>query len=169
MDTSRALRELHETNPDKPVMILEFGRWADEPADEARQLVIFEETYAAIERMRSDRPGGFVSGATWWTLHDFATQIAGIGIEDFGLYRRDGTLRPAGEAAMAAFNADAGEGSELALEPDLVRPRAEVATGIGDWTLALYLAYAFAFVTALLGAAVLVMTRRGGRAVGRAR
>ena len=169
MDTRRALRELHETNPDKPVMILEFGRWADEPADEARQLVIFEETYAAIERMRSDRPGGFVSGATWWTLHDFATQIAGIGIEDFGLYRRDGTLRPAGEAAMAAFNADAGEGSELALEPDLVRPRAEVATGIGDWTLALYLAYAFAFVTALLGAAVLVMTRRGGRAVGRVR
>jgi beta-galactosidase len=169
VDTRRALRELNATNPDKPVMILEFGRWADEPTDEARQLVIFEETYAAIERVRSDRPGGFVSGATWWTLHDFATQIAGIGIEDFGLYRPDGTLRPAGEAATAAFNADAGAGSELGLEPDLVRPRAEVATGIGDWTLALYLGYAFAFVTALLGAAVLFMTRRGGRAVGRAR
>jgi beta-glucuronidase len=169
MDTRRALRELNATHPDKPVMILEFGRWADEPTDEARQLVIFEETYAAIERVRSDRPGGFVSGATWWTLHDFATRIAGIGIEDFGLYRPDGSLRPAGEAAAAAFNADAGEGSELALEPDLVRPRAAVATGIGDWTLAFYLGYAFAFVTAMLGAAVFVMTRRGGRAVGRTR
>jgi hypothetical protein len=110
-----------------------------------------------------------VSGATWWTLYDFATQIAGIGIEDFGLYRPDGGLRPAGEAAATAFNADAGEGSELALEPDLVRPRAEVVAGIGDWTLALYLGYGFAFVTVLLGAAVLFMTRRGGRAVGRAR
>jgi beta-galactosidase len=168
-DTGRALRELNATHPDKPVMILEFGRWADRPTDEARQLVIFDETYAAIEQVRSDRPGGFVSGATWWTLRDFATQIAGIGIEDFGLVRPDGTLRPAGERAMAAFNAAAGEGSELALEPDLVRPRAEVVTGIGDWTLALYLGYAFAFVTGLLGAAVLVMTRRGGRAVGRAR
>ena len=170
MDTRRALRELSATYPDKPVMILEFGRWADEPADEARQLVIFEETYAAIEPVRSDRPGGFVSGATWWTLHDFATQIAGIGVEDFGLYRPDGSLRPAGEHAADAFTADAGEGTELALEPDLVRPRAEVvATGIGDWTLALYLGYGFAFVTGLLGAAVLVMTRRGGRSVGRAR
>ena len=169
LDTRDALREVNATNPDKPVMILEFGRWADEPADEARQLVIFEETYAAIERMRSDRPGGFVSGATWWTLHDFATQIAGIGIEDFGLFRPDGSLRPAGGAAISAFDAEAGEGSELALEPDLVRPRAEVATGIGDWTLALYLVYAFAFVTALLGTAVLFMTHRGGRAVRRAR
>ncbi len=169
LDTRRALRELNATNPDKPVMILEFGRWADEPSDEARQLVIFEETYAAIERVRSDRSGGFVSGATWWTLHDFATQIAGIGIEDFGLYRHDGSLRPAGAAAAAAFNADSGEGIELALESDLVRPRGEVATGIGDWTLVLYLAYAFAFVTALLGTSVLVMTRRGGRAVGPAR
>ena len=85
------------------------------------------------------------------------------------MYRPDGTLRPAGERAMAAFNAEAGEGSELALEPDLIRPRAEIATGIGDWTLALYLGYAFVFVTGLLGSAVLVMTRRGGRAVGRAR
>ena len=167
-DTRRALREVNAANPGKPVMILEFGRWADEPADEARQRVIFEETYVAIEEVRSDRPGGFVSGAAWWTLHDFATQIAGIGVEDFGLYRPDGSLRPAGEAAMAAFNADAGEGSELALDPDLVRPRAEVTTGIGDWTLALYLGYAFAFVTALLGTAVMVMTRRGGRSVGRA-
>lgn len=168
-DTRRALRELNAANPDKPIMILEFGRWADEPVDEARQRVIFEETYAAIEPVRSDRPGGFVSGATWWTLRDFATQIAGIGVEDFGLYRPDGSLRPAGEQAAAAFQAESGEGTELALEPDLVRPRAEVATGIGDWTLALYLGYAFAFVTALLAGLVLVMTRYGGRAVGRTR
>jgi len=168
-DTRRALREVHATNPDKPVMILEFGRWADQPADEARQLVIFEETYEAIEQVRSDRPGGFVSGATWWTLHDFATQIAGIGVEDFGLYRPDGTLRPAGERAAQAFDAPAGEGTELALEPELARPRGQVVDGIGDWSLVLYLGYGLSFVIGLLGFAVLVLTRRGGRAVGRTR
>ena len=74
---------------------------------------------------------------------------------------RDGVL-----GALAAID---GKANKRNIETDLVRPRAEVATGIGDWTLALYLVYAFAFVTALLGTAVLLMTRRGGRAVRRAR
>jgi beta-galactosidase len=122
-DSRRALREANEAFPDKPVAILEFGRWADTAWDEARQALVFEETYAALDRYRADRPGGFVSVANWWALHDFATQIPGIEVEEFGLFRPDGTLRAAGELAMEAFDTDAGMGLELALEPELERPR----------------------------------------------
>jgi len=168
-DTRRALREANAANPDKPIMVLEFGRWADTAADEARQRVIFEETYEALEQYRADEPTGFVSAATWWTLHDFATQIAGIGVEDFGLYRPDGSLRPAGEAAVAAFDAPAGRGTDLALEPEIDRPRAQSTQRQGDWALAGYLAYGLGLAFATLAAATYLLTRRGGRALGRAR
>ena len=167
-DTAEALRVAHATHPTKPLMILEFGRWADWAADEARQRVVFEETYEAIAAVRADRPGGYVSGATWWTLHDFATQISGIGVEHFGLYRADGSLRPAGEVAADTFNAPAGEGSELALEPEIVRPQTEPAPASRDWALVWYLAYALVIVVAFIGASVVVLTRFGGRALGRA-
>ena len=167
--TRRALREVHATHPEKPVMILEFGRWADRPADEARQAVIFEETYDALEQYRADEPNGFVSAATWWTLHDFATQITGIEVEDFGLIRPDGSLRPAGELAVGAFNAEGGQGSEQAIEPELERPRVQPAQGIGEWSLAGYLAYAVAMSLGVMALTLAVLTRRGGRAIGRRR
>jgi beta-glucuronidase len=167
-DTGPALVAARNANPGKPIMILEFGRWADEPSDEERQRVIFEDTYTVIERLRGDEPGGFVAGATWWTLRDFATRIAGIGVEDFGLYRPDGSLRPAGELAAEAFLAPGGRGDSLALEPGLDRPRARQPSLVGDWSLAIYLAYAIAFSMGSLTLALVVMTRRGGRAVGRA-
>ncbi|MGQ0607732.1 MAG: sugar-binding domain-containing protein [Chloroflexota bacterium] len=168
-DTGPALFAAREANPGKPLMILEFGRWADTPIDEERQAAIFEGTYTAIERHRGDEEFGFVAGATWWTLRDFATQIAGIGVEDFGLFRPDGTLRPAGELAADAFLAPGGRGDDLALEPDLDRPRVQQPGLVGDWSLALYLAYAIAVSIGALTLALFVLTRRGGRAVGRAR
>jgi beta-galactosidase len=167
-DTRRALRAAHEANPDKPILALEFGRWADFTFDEERQQVVFEETYRAFEAYRADRPGGFVSAAVWWTLHDFATQLGGIGVEQFGLYRPDGTLRPAGESASGSFNAPAGRGDQQMLDPDLERPRARPAREVGEWALAGYLAYGLALSTATIGVAVLLLTRRGGRATGRA-
>ena len=48
-DTGPALIAARNANPGKPIMILEFGRWADRPADEERQRAIFEDTYTAIE------------------------------------------------------------------------------------------------------------------------
>jgi beta-galactosidase len=166
-DTRAALSEAHEANPDKPILVLEFGRWADTPADERLQARIFEETYAAIERYRADRFGGFVSAATWWTLRDFATQIPGIEVEDFGLVRPDGSLRPAGELAVAAFDAEAGQGTELALEPELARPRAQPAREVGDWALLAYLGYGMAISLGAMGLTLLILTWRGGRALGR--
>ncbi|MGH2381404.1 MAG: glycoside hydrolase family 2 protein, partial [Candidatus Limnocylindria bacterium] len=48
-DTRVALLAARDANPGKPIMILEFGRWADTPIDEERQAAIFEDTYTAIE------------------------------------------------------------------------------------------------------------------------
>lgn len=167
-DTRRALRLAHETHPDKPVMILEYGRWADFEFDEERQAVIFEETSRAIEQFRADEPTGFVSAATWWTLRDFATQMSDIEIEHFGLYRADGSLRPAGELARAAFEGAGGRGDQLMLEPDLERPRpAGPESGLGTWALAAYLAYGLAIAIGAMSVALFVLTRRGGRATGR--
>lgn len=168
-DTRRALREANATYPDKPIMILEFGRWADRPEDEVEQAAIFDDTYPALEQFRADEPTGFVSGVTWWTLHDFATQIAGIGVEDFGLYRSDGTLRPAGELATVAFDTPAGRGSALGLDPDIERPRAQETQRQGDWALAGYLAYGLSLALGTLAIGTLVLTRRGGRATARRR
>ena len=163
-DTRRALRAAHEANPGKPIMALEFGRWADLAFDEERQRLIFDETYPAFERFRGDQPAGFVAAATWWTLHDFATQLGGIGVEDFGLYRPDGTLRPAGVAAMDTFSAPAGGGADQMLDPELERPRARPEPAVGDWTLIGYLAYAIGLSLAAMGVGLLALTRRGGRA-----
>jgi beta-glucuronidase len=165
LDTRRALRAAHEANPTKPILVLEFGRWADTLRDEARQAAVFDETYPAIARFRADRPGGFVSAATWWALRDFATQIGTIGVEDFGLYRADGSLRPAGTSAASAFAAPAGRGAEQNLDPELDRPRARPARDIGIWTLVGYLAYAMAVSIGLIGGAVVILSRRGGRSI----
>ena len=168
-DTRRALQQAHEAHPDKPIMILEFGRWADQPADEERQRTIFDETYAAIEAHRGDELGGFVAGATWWTLHDFATPLAGIGLEQFGLYRPDGTLRPAGRLVIDTFAAPAGRGDALGLAPDLVRPRVRPERVLDDWSLLGFVGYGLTISIGAQGLLLLVLTRRGGRAIGRAR
>jgi hypothetical protein len=44
-----------------------------------------------------------VAAAVWWSLDDYWTERPGITIETFGLYRPDGTLRPAGVAARHSF------------------------------------------------------------------
>ncbi|HVM24957.1 MAG TPA: glycoside hydrolase family 2 TIM barrel-domain containing protein [Candidatus Limnocylindrales bacterium] len=168
-DTRRALREANATHPGKPIVVLEFGRWADTAWDEARQALVFEETYGALERYRADRPSGFVSVANWWTLHDFATQITGIEVEDFGLMRPDGTLRAAGELAMEAFDTEGGQGLELAIEPELERPRVRPQREIGDGALVGYLLYGMGVSIGAMSLALLIVTRRGGRATGRRR
>jgi beta-galactosidase len=166
LDTARALRTARETNPTKPVAILEFGRWADTEADEARQLAIFEDTHRALSRFRGDRRVGFVGIANWWTLWDFATQVPGLNVEDFGLYRPDGTLRPAGEAAAETFGGAIPETVATAGESDL-RPAPQLPNrALEDWRLAGYLAYAFAVSTGMIAIATLVLIRRGGRATG---
>ncbi|MGH2428975.1 MAG: glycoside hydrolase family 2 protein [Candidatus Limnocylindria bacterium] len=167
-DTESGLRIAHETHPDKPIMALEFGRWADTPAQEPLQLEIFEGTYAALERHRSDQ-GGFLSAATWWALNDFATQVPGIEVEHFGLYGPDGELRPAGEAAVDSFHAPGGAGDILMIESDARAVRTTPRAAIADWQLAGFVAYALVFSIGMMAAATFLLSRRGGRSVPRRR
>jgi beta-galactosidase len=168
-DTERALRAAHETYPDKPIVALEFGRWADSIIDEALQAEIFEDTHGVLERHRADRAAGDVAAATWWALSDFATQVPGVELEDFGLYRSDGTLRPAGDAAAlrSAATDDATAGPDVASD---LRPAPVIGDlAFNDWRLAGFLAYAFAVSTGMIGIVTVFLVRRGGRATGRRR
>ncbi|MBO0689871.1 MAG: beta galactosidase jelly roll domain-containing protein [Candidatus Dormibacteraeota bacterium] len=95
----RQLAKAHRTYPSKPIMILEFGHWADSPAEEAYQAWVFDTTYAGIGPWLDDLPGGYVGAAVYWSMDDYWTERPGIQVEHFGLYRPDGTLRPVGERA----------------------------------------------------------------------
>jgi len=99
----RALQEAHRTYPKKPLMILEYGRWSDSPAEDPIQLRVFNTYYSQLSNAFSSEPGGFVSGAVWWSLDDYWTEKAGLSVENFGLYRPDGSLRPAGIAVARSF------------------------------------------------------------------
>ncbi len=104
-ETQRALAQAHATYPGKPLMILEFGRWADSPAEEPAQVRVFQETYAALAPRRDDLPGGYVGSAVWWTLNDYWTDRPGIGVEHFGLFHPDGSPRSAAPVVASAFGA----------------------------------------------------------------
>jgi beta-glucuronidase len=98
-----ALLEAHRAYPRKPVMILEYGRWSDSPAEDPLQLRVFNTYYSQLSSAFASEPGGFVSAAVWWSLDDYWTERAGLTVENFGLYRPNGTLRPAGIAAARSF------------------------------------------------------------------
>jgi len=101
--TVRALRLAHQTYPNKPVMILEFGDWVFGNGYEGHQTQIFRNTYPAIAANFDTQDRGYVGSAVWWSLEDYWTDVSGIGVERFGLYRPDGTMRPVGVAARTGF------------------------------------------------------------------
>jgi len=101
--TAQALATAHRTYPHKPIMILEFGRWADNAAQEQQQLDIFNQTYPALAGRFDTLSGGYVGSAVWWSLEDYWTNRPGISVEHFGLFRADGSRRPVEAAAAAAF------------------------------------------------------------------
>jgi beta-glucuronidase len=159
-----AVDRLHARYPRKPVMILEFGRWADTPAEEAEQARVFTVTYAQLAARFDTLPDGFVGSAVWWTLDDYWTQRPGIQVEHFGLFRPDATARPvAGEAAQA-FGAETG--------PTQRPPGSRVVTGgVGlpagrqgaSRQLLGLIIYALALPLGLLGALCLLLLRQPRR------
>jgi beta-glucuronidase len=166
--TAAALATAHATNPDKPIMALEFGRWSDDRNGTQRQLEVFDDTFAELSRHSAANPNGYVGAAVWWTLQDYATEAPGIGIEHFGLYDATGQLRPAGEAAVLGFAGSAGAGDEQQIESG-VRSAAPAAESPAPPPLLLYLAYAFGVVVAVLGIGLVLLTRGPGRSSGRRR
>jgi beta-galactosidase len=155
-----ALERFHSRYPRKPIMILEFGRWADSPAEEPEQTRVFEVTYGQLTQRFDTLPSGYVGAAVWWTLDDYWTQRPGIQVEHFGLYRPDGTLRPVGALVSQAYAADSGP----AQRPPLQRV---VSGGVGvgagrpgaSRQLVGLVAYAIGLPALLLGAAVVLLTR----------
>ncbi len=162
-DTARALEIAHATNPDKPVMALEFGRWADGPGGPQAQAGILEETYPELN-LRSSRWGGYVGASVWWTLEDFTTMVPGIGIEHFGLYEPSGTRRASGATATRLFAADAGEGAQQQIESEVQRSEVIRSVTGSDWRLVGYLAYGVGLSLLVMIGLLAVLLRRGGRA-----
>jgi len=158
------LDRFHARYPQKPVMILELGRWADSPAEEPEQQRVFEVTYGQLSQRFDTLPGGFVGSAVWWTLDDYWTQRPGIDVEHFGLLRPDGTRRLVGAVAARAFAAD----SALAQRGPT---RRVVSGGVGTAAgrpgaarqLVGLVAYALALPTVLLGVLATLLLMGGRR------
>src|SRR3989441_5670952 len=108
--TVHALQVAHATFPKKPIIILEFGRWSDNVAEQEEQRRILADTYQAVAPYLDDNPNGFVGATVWWTLDDYWTQRPGLKVEHFGLYAPNGDPRPAGLPASALFSRGAGQG-----------------------------------------------------------
>jgi len=153
----RALLDAHGTYPKKPIMVLEYGHWADNSRDESQQARVFNTYYTQLESDFATNPNGFVSAALWWTLDDYWTQRPGIAVETFGLYTPKGSLRKAGVAAARAWGLTApsappstvtSSGVAIAIQPGEHRSR-----------LVPYLAYGFALPALLIAALIFVLSR----------
>ena len=151
-----ALARAHKAFPHKPVMVMEYGHWADDARDEEQQVSVFETYFAQISPNFDTNEAGFIGAAVWWTLDDYWTQRPGLTVERFGLYRPDGSLRPAGVEAAKNF--------ALTAPPTVHTVRsggvaAAIVPGAGNSRLLPYIAYGFAVPAALLIALIFVLSR----------
>jgi beta-galactosidase len=165
-----ALDRLHATYPRKPIMILEFGRWADSAAEEPAQKQVFDVTYGQLAPLMDAQSGGYVGGAVWWSLNDYWTERPGIVIEHFGLYRPDGTARPVQDAVASAYAATAGPAGP-ATRREVVSGGVAVPLGGPSTRAGLggLLVYAVAFPTVLMLVLVVLADPRLWRRAGGSR
>ena len=101
--TSNALALAHNTYPHKPVMILEFGDWLPFGGSEDGQRQVFRKTYPAFAANLDTFPAGYIGSAVWWSLQDYWTDVPGIVVERFGLFRPDGAKRAVAVEAQTSF------------------------------------------------------------------
>jgi beta-glucuronidase len=167
-DTARAVSQAHAAYPKKPILALEFGRWVDDLKG-AQQAHVFEQTYPVLAARSGVRAGGYVGAAVWWALEDFTTMSPGIALERFGLFRPDGTRRPAADAANRLFAAPAGGGAAQEIESDVGRIQAVAPTAGGELRVIGLAAYALLTSVGAMALVLLVLVRRGGRAAARSR
>jgi beta-galactosidase len=163
--TSRALELAHRTYPHKPVMILEFGNWIDYKGNDRQQVNLFNGTYPAFAARFDTVENGYIGSAVWWSLNDYWTDVPGLTVEQFGMYRPDGAPRRVATLARDAF-------AKVALP---AAPAPGIVTGgVGlpsvapsPINLVLRLAYAFGItvglVLVLIGALLWVRHRRTQR------
>src|SRR5256885_10066797 len=162
VSVQNALMDAHKTYPRKPIMVLEYGHWSDNPADENQQLRVFNTYYAQLSPDFDTEDGGFIGAALWWTLDDYWTERPGLSVETFGLYRPDGSLRPAGVAAGRTFARTA-----PSAPPSNVRTSGvavPIEAGQRHALLLPYIAYAFALPALVLIVAIFGLSRVRRRA-----
>ena len=161
LDTARALEAAHRAYPDKPIMALEYGRWADTPADAAAQAQIADATGRQFADRRATSPDGYVGAAVWWTLEDYFTMRPGIELEQFGLYAPDGSPRPAAAEVLDTLRPmSAPPGGTVAASAGRSLPAPARDTGL---LFLGYMAYAAVVTLGLLGIVLAGMLVRGGR------
>jgi Glycosyl hydrolases family 2, sugar binding domain/Glycosyl hydrolases family 2, TIM barrel domain/Glycosyl hydrolases family 2 len=168
-DTERALAAAHAAFPGKPIIVLEFGRWADGTDGPERQRQIFDQTYPVFERHSALGVGGYVVGATWWTLEDYLTARPGIVLEHFGLFDVGGDPRPVAGSARAAFSAIDVAGRGTGAASGVRAARVATASEQDAGRLLGYLGYGLGVSLAMLFAAARFLLWRGGRATPRTR
>ncbi len=152
-----ALQVAHATFPKKPIIILEFGRWSDNVAEQEEQRRILADTYQAVAPYLDDNPNGFVGATVWWTLDDYWTQRPGLKVEHFGLYAPNGDLRPAGLQASALFSGGAGQGARQKIVSTAIgQPRQPAVQGLRFLG---YLAYALTMALTILTIILLALLR----------
>ncbi|HEX8939202.1 MAG TPA: glycoside hydrolase family 2 TIM barrel-domain containing protein [Candidatus Limnocylindrales bacterium] len=164
--TRDALIAAHQRYPRKPIMILEFGRWADPPDGPAAQVRIVEQAGHQLAVRSTTRAGGYVAAMVWWALDDYFTMRPGIALERFGLFAPDGRPRPVAAALAHLYGATEDAGALPTAAPPVgetvsggtaVVPRAE-----GTSRLLGYLAYAVGTCVAILGGLLALSLALGG-------
>jgi beta-galactosidase len=164
--TRQALEAAHRQYPTKPLMILEFGHWADPPVGEARQVEVLRQTGDELTAVRDDRAGGYVGGMVWWSLHDYYTVRPGITLERFGMFTPAGAARPVAAAARTLFQTAPQAGPVPPVgrttSSGLGHPLASTGATL---RLVWYLVYGIAFALVVLALLLRVASGRGGRAL----
>lgn len=151
------LQKAHKTYPKKPIMVLEYGRWADTPVEEDEQQRVFNTYYSQLATDFDTQPDGFVGAGVWWTLDDYWTQRPGLTVEQFGLYKPDGTMRKAGVTAARAFGH-----TSPSTPPPAVRSKgvaAAIVPSPSHARLLPYVAYGFALPAIALGLLIFLLSR----------
>jgi beta-glucuronidase len=160
--TRDALVTAHRRYPHKPIMILEFGTWADPPDGPARQVRIMEETGGQLAARATNHSGGYVGAMVWWTLDDYFTMQPSLTLERFGLFAPDGSPRPVASAARSLFASLARPSgvpapSDRAVVPASTPPG---APGYADpERLLAYLAFGLGFAATVAAGALLLALR----------
>jgi hypothetical protein len=164
--TVHALQVAHATFPKKPIVILEFGRWSDNVAEQEEQRRILADTYQAVAPYLDDTTNGFVGATVWWTLDDYWTQRPGLKVEHFGLYAPNGDLRAAGRQAAELFSGGAGQGARNKIVSTAIgQPRQPALQSVRFLG---YLAYALTMALTILAIILLVLLLRRRRPLRRA-
>lgn len=156
-DVQAFLQQAHRTYPKKPIMVIEYGHWADNAYDENQQVRVFNTYFTQLSAVFGTEPNGFVGGAVWWTLDDYWTQKPGLTVETFGLYRPDGSLRKVGTTASRAFARTAPSPAPPTLRSNGVA--VAIAPTARHSLLLPYIAYGLIVPAAVLVLLILVLSR----------